>query len=90
MNAAGASEMSERCRERTIAIANAAVIASGISTARSPPSTPPPIISTTPTAASAVAIHVRAWTGSLSSSHARMAAIMGAAACQKRTLATVV
>ena len=89
-NAAGASEMSERWRESTITIANAAVIVNGNTTARVPPWTPPPTISATPTSASAIATHVRRSTGSPISSHASSAAIIGEAACQKSTFATVV
>ena len=89
-NAAGASEMSERLRERTITIAKATVITNGVTAPTAPPSIPPPTISTTPTPARPIAIHVRRAIPSERKSHASSAASIGAVACQKSTFATVV
>jgi hypothetical protein len=70
--------------------ANEAVTTSGSTTAVVPASNEPAAISATPAPARTSATQVRESTGSDRSTQPSSAAIIGAAACMKRTFATVV
>ena len=87
---AGAIEMCRCRRVMTMLIANESGITIVSRFTRPPPAPGPPTITPTPASATSIAAHERAEIGSRSITHARRAANIGAAACRKRTCATLV
>ena len=86
---AGAIDTSRRCRVMTMVTAKASVIKSETPTPSAPPLPGPPTINATPNRATPMATSARPVIDPASAIQASRAANMGAAACMKRTFATV-